>query len=108
MDPAYHHLYEYGTIGIFGAIGRARTELIGDPNTGRMERRRIATVRWSFDERVEDGLYAGYGLKHAKKLIEDPIKGGIALDDDATLARLGSAELDLTAILGDAVTVEDA
>ncbi|MEP6625629.1 MAG: hypothetical protein ABJC79_14375 [Acidimicrobiia bacterium] len=108
MDPAYHHLYEYGTIGIFGAIGRARTELIGDPNTGRMERRRIATVRWSFDERVEDGLYAGYGLKHVKRLVEDPVKGGIAIGDEATLARLGAVELDLTASPSDAVTVDDA
>jgi hypothetical protein len=108
MDPAYHHLYEYGTIGIFGAIGRARMELVGDPNTGRMERQRIATVRWSFDERVEDGLYAGYGLKHVKRLIEDPVKGGIATGDDATLARLGAAELDLTGSPSDAVIVDDA
>ena len=108
MDPAYHHLYEYGTIGIFGAIGRARTELVGDPNTGRMERQRIATVRWSFDERVEDGLYAGYGLKHVKSLIEDPIKGGIALGDDATLAQLGASELDLTAAGTESVTIDDA
>ena len=107
MDPAYHHLYEYGTIGIFGAIGRARTELIGDPSTGRLERQRIATVRWSFDERVEDGLYAGYGLKHLKRLIEDPVKGGIANDDATTLAQLGAAELDLTADSTDAVTVVD-
>lgn len=107
MDPAYHHLYEYGTIGIFGAIGRARSELVGDPNTGRMERKRIATVRWSFDERVEDGLYAGYGLKHVKKLIEDPVKGGIAIGDDATLAELGTAEVDLTAAGAESVTVVD-
>jgi hypothetical protein len=83
-------------------------ELVGDPNTGRMERQRIATVRWSFDERVEDGLYAGYGLKHVKRLIEDPVKGGIANGDDATLARLGAAELDLTGSPSDAVIVDDA
>ena len=41
---------------------------------------------------VEDGLYAGYGLKHVKKLIEDQVAGGIALGDDATIATLGSAE----------------
>ena len=97
MDPAYHHLYEYGTIGIFGAVGRARTELVGDPNTGPHGAQAHRTVRWSFDERVEDGLYAGYGLKHVQRLIEDPVKGGIADGDDATLAVLGAAELDLTA-----------
>ena len=42
-----------------------------------------------------------------KKLVEDPVKGGIADGDDATLAMLGSAELDLTGA-GDPVTVEEA
>jgi hypothetical protein len=85
MDAAYHHLYEYGTIGIFGVIGRIRAEQIPDPDTGRLERKRMLTVRYSFDERIEDGLYAGYGLKHVKRLLEDPVKGGIAVGDDATL-----------------------
>jgi hypothetical protein len=106
MDPAYHHLYEYGTISIFGALGRARTELVGDPNSGRMERKRMATVRWSFDERVEDGLYAGYGLKHVQRLIEDPVKGGIADGDDPTLAVLGAADVDLT-VAGEPISAEE-
>jgi len=29
-------------------------------------------VRWSFDERTEDGLVAGYALKRAKQILEDP------------------------------------
>jgi hypothetical protein len=91
MDAVYHHLYEYGTIGIFGALGRAHVEHIAEPNTGRVERRRTAVMRWTFDERVEDGLYGGYGLKYVKRLIEDPLRGGIAAGDDATLARLGDA-----------------
>lgn len=96
LDPAYHHLYDYGTVGIFGAIGRARNELVGDVNTGRMEKRRMAGIRWSFDERVEDGLYAGYALKHVKKLIEDPVAHGIAADDPLTRAQLDGVEVDLT------------
>ncbi len=103
LDPAYHHLYEYGTIGIFGAVGRARNELVGDVNTGRMEKRRIAAIRWSFDERVEDGLSAGYALKHVKKLIEDPVAWGIAADDPATTAGLGPSEVDLTGTSADPV-----
>jgi hypothetical protein len=62
-----------------------------------MECARIARIRWSFDERVEDGLYAGYGLKHMQRLVEDPVRGGIADGDAATLAGLRAAELDLTA-----------
>lgn len=89
LDPVYHHLYEYGNVGVFGALGRARAEQIPDPDTGRLVRTRVATIRWSFDERIEDGLYAGYGIKHVKKLVEDPVKGGIAAGDDAVLAALG-------------------
>ena len=66
----------------------------------------IAVLRWSFDERVEDGLYAGYGLKQMQRLVEDPVKGGIADGDDATLAVLGAAELDLTAA-GEPVPIEE-
>jgi hypothetical protein len=89
LDAVYHHLYEYGNVGIFGALGRARAEQIPDPDTGRLVRTRVATIRWTFDERIEDGLYAGYGIKHVKKLVEDPVKGGIAAGDDAVLAILG-------------------
>jgi hypothetical protein len=89
LDAVYHHLYEYGNVGVFGALGRARAEQIPDPDTGRLVRTRVATVKWTFDERIEDGLYAGYGIKHVKKLVEDPVKGGIAAGDDAVLATLG-------------------
>lgn len=95
MDPAFHHLYEYGTISIFGALGRARTELVGDPNTGKFEKKRLAHIKWSFDERIEDGLYAGYGLRHMLKCVEDPVRHGIAVGDDATLARLGASEVEV-------------
>jgi hypothetical protein len=89
LDAMYHHLYEYGNVGVFGALGRARAEQVPDPDTGRLVRRRVASIRWSFDERIEDGLYAGYGIKHVKKLVEEPVKGGIAAGDDAVLAALG-------------------
>ena len=89
LDPVFHHLYEYGNVGTFGVLGRPRAEQIPDPDSGRLERKRMVTIRWSFDERIEDGLYAGYGIKHVKKLLEDPVKGGIAVGDDAVLAALG-------------------
>ena len=61
----------------------------------------MLTIRWSFDERIEDGLYAGYGIKHMKKLAEDPVLGGIAAGDSATLAALeGSRSTNGTTDLG--------
>jgi hypothetical protein len=75
MDAGYHHLYEYGNIGIFGVIGRATTDP-GSPTSG-PDRRRTMSLRWTFDERVEDGLTAGYALRRAKQILEDPEGGGM-------------------------------
>ena len=61
MDACYHHLYEYGSIGIFGVIGRPIPDP-GSPTSG-PDRRRTMTLRWTFDERCEDGLVAGYALQ---------------------------------------------
>ncbi len=75
MDACYHHLYEYGSIGIFGVIGRPSTDP-GSPTSG-PDRRRTMTLRWTFDERCEDGLVAGYALKRCKQILEDPIAAGL-------------------------------
>jgi hypothetical protein len=75
LDAGYHHLYEYGTIGVFGVIGRPTTDP-GSPTSG-PDRRRSLTIRWTFDERTEDGLLAGYALKRAKQILEDPLGAGL-------------------------------
>jgi len=78
MDACYHHLYEYGSIGIFGVIGRATPDP-GSPTSG-PDRRRSMTLRWTFDERCEDGIVAGYALKRCKQLLEDPVGlGGLSV-----------------------------
>ena len=77
MDACYHHLYEYGNIGIFGVLGRPVPEP-GSPTSG-PDRRRAMTLRWTFDERCEDGLVAGYALKRCKQILEDP--RGMGLPD---------------------------
>ena len=82
MDACYHHLYEYGSIGIFGVIGRPTTDP-GSPTSG-PDRRRTMTLRWTFDERVEDGLVAGYALKRAKQMLEDPLGSGLPRPESAS------------------------
>jgi hypothetical protein len=86
MDACYHHLYEYGSIGIFGVIGRPVTDP-GSPTSG-PDRRRTMTLRWTFDERCEDGLVAGYALKRAKQILEDPLAAGLPrTEPEATAAQ---------------------
>ena len=78
MPPVYHHLYEYGTAGIFGSVGRPVAEP-GSPTSG-PDRRRTMQIRWTFDERVDDGLAAWYALRRVKQVVEDPESVGIAAE----------------------------
>jgi len=71
LDRTYHHLYEYGTAGMFAAMGMPRKQLMPD-RAGNPVLRDILEVRWTLDERVNDGLYCARGLAQLKKVIEDP------------------------------------
>jgi hypothetical protein len=78
MPPVYHHLYEYGTAGIFASVGRPVGEP-GSPTSG-PDRRRVMQLRWTFDERVDDGLAAWYALRRVKQVVEDPEGVGISVE----------------------------
>ena len=71
MDAGYHHLYEYGNISVFMMVGRTHDEVVVGPD-GKPTVRPMMTLRYSFDERIEDGLYAARALDIMKKIIEDP------------------------------------
>jgi hypothetical protein len=58
MQSAFHHLYEYGNIPIFATIGRAEEG--------------VMTIRYSFDERVEDGLYCLRALELLREVLLEP------------------------------------
>jgi hypothetical protein len=59
----HHHLWEYGTASVFGVMGRIEP--------GPEGRRRIA-MAWTYDERIEDGLYSYYSLELVRKWLEHP------------------------------------
>lgn len=63
MDSGFHHLFEYGSISIFCVIGRTA----GDPPK--------LTLRFTYDERIEDGFYANRALENMRSLIEKPSEG---------------------------------
>ena len=81
MPAVYHHLYEYGTVGIFCSLGRPVTEP-GSPTSG-PNRRRTMDVRWTFDERVEDGLTCWFAIRRFAQIIEDPVGTGLVVESVA-------------------------
>jgi hypothetical protein len=93
MPAVYHHLYEYGTCGIFSSLGRPSTEP-GSPTSG-PDRRRTMNVRWTYDERVEDGLMAWYAIRRFAQVLEDPVGTGLTVASvapDATVETLDDAK----------------
>jgi hypothetical protein len=68
---AYHHLYEYGTIPIFVVVGAYRRVAVVEED-GRIVAQRVATLKYTYDERVEDGFYCARAVSRMKELIEHP------------------------------------
>lgn len=63
LDAGYHHLWEYGTIPIFCVLGRVRVGADG---------RRRVVLKYTYDERTEDGLYCARSLEILRELLEKP------------------------------------
>jgi len=71
LDAGYHHLYEYGNIPMLIMAGRSKEEVAVGPG-GKPTIRPMMTMRYSFDERIEDGLYGARALEIIKRIMEDP------------------------------------
>jgi len=65
LEAGYHHLWEHGNCPLFCVVGRIKQDASGTP---------IVTLKWSYDERVEDGLYCARTLERLRELIENPEK----------------------------------
>ncbi|MCH7599516.1 MAG: hypothetical protein IH881_04035 [Myxococcales bacterium] len=63
LDAGYHHLWEYGTCSAFGIIGKIHERADG---------KRVMNVQYSYDERVEDGLYAAVTMGLIRDRLEKP------------------------------------
>jgi hypothetical protein len=65
LDAGYHHLWEHGNCPIFCVIGR-----IAPDESGRQR----VTLKYTYDERVEDGLYCARTLERLRERLEHPEK----------------------------------
>jgi hypothetical protein len=65
MNAGYHHLWEYGTCSAFAMMGRIKQRSDGS---------RYFELKYSYDERMADGLYAGITMEMIKERVENPEK----------------------------------
>lgn len=71
MDAVYHHIYEFGTLSIFGAIGRKEAYYEFDEN-GEKKRGVRLKLQFVVDERSADGYAYALGFRRIKYLISHP------------------------------------
>jgi hypothetical protein len=70
MGPGYHHLFEYGNCPLFIMIGKVEDRVV--PRDGQPVVRPILHIRFTYEERIEDGLNAKYGIDNLVAVLEDP------------------------------------
>jgi len=85
VNAPYHHLYEWGTISIFVAMGKFAEEF-GFDQAGKLVKKTFVEVTFTVDERIADGFYLARALQIFKQLMEHPeeldkpVEEGVNLD----------------------------
>jgi hypothetical protein len=70
MPAGYHHLYEWGNASQFVMVGQVEQRAV--VRDGAIVQRPILPIRYSYDERVDDGLNARFGIEWVRRVLEDP------------------------------------
>ncbi len=70
MRPAFHHLYEWGTCPLFIMVGKIEDRpVVVD---GAVTVQKTLHIRYTYDERIDDGLTANGGIRALREALEDP------------------------------------
>lgn len=82
MDAAYHHLFEHGTCANFVMFGKVVDRVViidGEPVV-----KPTIRIKFTYDERIDDGMTAGEGMFKVFAAIEDPALYLGCLKDDGS------------------------
>jgi hypothetical protein len=71
MPAIYHHLYNFGNIPIFIAIGAKRKTYEPSPD-GIVEQRKYMDYKFTVDERICDGFYFSQAFRLFKSVLQQP------------------------------------
>jgi hypothetical protein len=71
MDYIFHHLYDFGTTGMFVSMGKEKVEPVVNQDN-EIVPRKIMSLGIVADERLCDGFYHANSLRLFRKLMENP------------------------------------
>ena len=70
IDAIYHHLYDFGTTGLFLAMGKKKKDFIYDDETIKEEK--CISLAFVCDERICDGYYFANSVKMFNRFLKKP------------------------------------
>lgn len=70
LRPVLHHIYDFGTTGLFIAMGQPAKKLVKVGEV--IEERKIMPITISADDRVESGYYYGRCFREYKRYLHHP------------------------------------
>lgn len=68
----YHHLYDFGTVGLFVALGKEVVKPVSDAKNNTVRNAKMLQLGITLDERICDGLYYARSLKMMKSHVSNP------------------------------------
>lgn len=68
----YHHIYDFGTIGMFVCIGKEQYMPVVDKKTMEIKPAKVLELKVVADERICDGLYHARAMRLFRKILERP------------------------------------
>lgn len=82
MTAGYHHLYEWGNCPLFMMVGKTekRPLVVGDTVVATD----VIPIRYTYDERIDDGLNARFGIDAVNRALENPFEHFGCLKDDGS------------------------
>jgi len=73
LDAPFHHNFEMGNCGIFIALGKIRFKKCFDKDNT-IKEKKVVDIRYTYDDRIVDGIYSGRAMKLLKDYVEHPEK----------------------------------
>lgn len=70
INSGWHHLYNFGNIMLFGVMGAPMEVPIVED--GKVVPCKVVSMKWTFDERIEDGYNASRAAATVTRFIENP------------------------------------
>lgn len=68
----YHHIYNFGTIGLFVGLGKEKIQAVYNEVEEKFEPKKVVQIGLVIDERICDGLYNSKSIKLCRKYIKFP------------------------------------